>query len=124
MPDGQNLNLIIGTTPDDLKQVRVPGANKPFEEMTVGELVQLRAEGAAADSYNINAVTDNVSVSTSSVLEELGRIQAQRTMQDAQARQRLINLRGTLGPEIVNPIVGGGVNPVAGGGVNPVAGGG
>lgn len=102
-PAAKGLNLVIGQTPDDLKQVRVPGADKPFEEMTVSELVQLRAAGEAADSYNINAVTDNVSVSTSSVLEELGRIQAQRTMQDVQARQRLLNLRQTLGPELVDP---------------------
>jgi hypothetical protein len=107
MPDGQNLNLIIGRTPDDLKSVRIPGADKPFEEMTVSELVQLRAGGEAADSYNVNAVTDNVSVSTSSVLEELGRIQSERVMADARAKLRLAGLRDRLGPEIVDPNIGG-----------------
>ena len=118
MPNGENLNLIIGRTPDDLKSVRIPGADKPFEEMTVSELVQLRAAGEAADSYNVNAVTDNVSVSTSSVLEELGRIQSERVMTDAQAKQRLVGLRDRLGPEIVDPILGriGPAGPGGGGG--------
>jgi hypothetical protein len=46
--------------------------------MTVGELIQMAGKdpGAAEDSYEVTGIGDNVSVTTSSALAELGRAKA------------------------------------------------
>jgi|HubBroStandDraft_6_1064221.scaffolds.fasta_scaffold1958813_1 hypothetical protein len=90
MPNGKNLNLILAKTPADLAQVRIPGLAKPFEQLTVSELVQLRPGGAAADdNYSVNAVTDNVSVSTSSLLDQLGNVRSQELLNRAAAAEKI-----------------------------------
>ena len=99
MPDQRKLKLVVGSNIQDLKQVRLPGLDKPFEKLTISELVQLRPGSDVADSYDVNAVTDNVSVNTSSMLEELGRIQKIRTMQKVVQQQRLNELRTVIAPE-------------------------
>jgi hypothetical protein len=98
MPDKDHLHFVVGSSVQDLRQVRMPGLEKPFEELTLSELVQLRPGSDVADSYNVNAVTDNISVSTSSVLEELGNIQRVRAMQTVAAQARLDQIRATLAP--------------------------
>jgi hypothetical protein len=98
MPDKTKLNLVIGNSIQDLKQVRLPGIDKPFEKLTISELVQLRPGSEVADTYDVNAVTDNVSVNTSSMLEELGRIQKIRTMQKVAQQTRLNELRVQIDP--------------------------
>jgi hypothetical protein len=71
MPDKQTLTYIASKNVKDLAQVRIPGANKAFEQMTISELTQLRPGSAAADSYNINAVSSDITISTSSILRDL-----------------------------------------------------
>jgi hypothetical protein len=97
MPDRNKLKLVLGNQPKDLRNVRLPGLDKPFEKLTVSELVQLRPGSDVADSYGVNAVTDNVSVETSSMLEELGRIHKIRNMQTVLHQSRLNDIRGQLG---------------------------
>ena len=96
MPSRKDLKLNVGSQPQDLKKVRLPGLDKPFEKLTVSELVQLRPGSDVADTYGVNAVTDNVSVETSSMLEELGRIHKIRNMQKVLQQNRLDQLRGEL----------------------------
>jgi hypothetical protein len=98
MPDKNKLKMVLGNQPQDLKQVRLAGLDKPFEKLTISELVQLRPGSEVADTYGVNAVTDNVSVETSSMLEELGRIHKIRTMQKVAHQARLNELRGELAP--------------------------
>jgi hypothetical protein len=71
MPNKTTLNFIASKNVSDLSQVRIAGAAKPFEQMTISELTQLRPGTAAADSYNINAVSSDITVSTSSILADL-----------------------------------------------------
>jgi hypothetical protein len=42
MPDRNQLNLILGSQPEDIRKVRLLGLDKPFEQLTIAELVQLR----------------------------------------------------------------------------------
>jgi hypothetical protein len=93
MPDKKNLNLVLGSNVADIKQARLPGLDRPFEKLTVSELVQLRPGSDVADSYGFNAVTDNISVSSSPLLEELGQIQKVRAMQKVTHQARLDELR-------------------------------
>lgn len=101
MPSKDKLKLVLGNDVDDLKKVRVPGLDKPFEQLTIGELVQLRPGGDVADSYEVNAVTDNVSVTTSSILAELGKVRAVEAMQNAVVAEKTINLQERLKLPIV-----------------------
>ena len=100
MPDRDKLNFVLGNTPGDLSKVRLQGLEKPFEELTVSELVQLRPGADVADTYEINAVTDNVSVTNSSMLSELGRIQGVRAMQQVADQARLNNIRAQVAPAL------------------------
>jgi|SRR5579863_7182795 len=71
----------------DIAKVRIPGV-KSFEELTISELVQLKP-GTTEDTYEINAVSDNISVTTSSLLNELSHIRtnaATDSMIEAQAK--------------------------------------
>lgn len=92
------MKFIVGNQVQDLKAVRLPGLDKPFEKLTISELVQLRPGSEVADSYDVNAVTDNISVSTSSMLAELGQIQKINAMQKVVNQSRLNELRTTLVP--------------------------
>lgn len=98
MPDKTRMKFIVGNQVQDLKTVRLPGLDKPFEKLTISELVQLRPGSDVADSYDVNAVTDNISVSTSSMLAELGQIQKINAMQKVVNQTRLNELRTTLAP--------------------------
>lgn len=60
----------------DIKNVRIPGVSKSFEQLTINELVQLRPSTQGMNTYEINAVTDNVSVTTSALLNELSHIKS------------------------------------------------
>ncbi|MBX3347984.1 MAG: hypothetical protein KF747_04495 [Nitrospira sp.] len=96
MPDKKQLNMITSKNAQDLKNVRLAGLDKPFEKLTLSELVQLRPGTDVADSYNVTAVTDNATISTSSALEELGRIQKIRTMNKVVDQARLNELKAPL----------------------------
>jgi hypothetical protein len=98
VPDKTRMKFIVGNQVQDLKTVRLPGLDKPFEKLTISELVQLRPGSEVADSYDVNAVTDNISVSTSSMLAELGQIQKINAMQKVVNQSRLNELRTTLVP--------------------------
>jgi len=80
----ENLNVVKSTNRSDLRNVRIPGLKKPFEQMTISELTQLRPGGNSSDTYEVNAVTDNVSVTTSALLFRLGEIKAVETMKAEQ----------------------------------------
>ena len=71
MPNKATLNFIASKNVKDLSAVRITGATKPFEQMTISELTQLRPGSTAADSYNINAVSSDITISTSSILSQL-----------------------------------------------------
>lgn len=102
MPDPK-LDLRISRNLEDLKSVRVPGATKPLDQMTLGELIKMRPGAGGTDaesSYSVNAFTDNVSVSTSSLVEQVGQIAKERAMRAELEEARLNVLRdriGTLG---------------------------
>ena len=57
MPDKQELRLAIGQAPEDLTRVRPPGLDKPFEELTASELVQLRPGSEPAAAYILDATS-------------------------------------------------------------------
>ena len=97
MPSKDQINRITGSSPMDLKKVRIPGLSKSFEQLTISELVQLRPGSDVADTYEVNAVTDNVSATTSAALEALGRIHKDRVMNQVIDQSRLNVLRGQLG---------------------------
>jgi len=51
----------------------LPGSDKPFEQLTISELVQLRPGSAGQDAgnYNVEAVGSDATISTSSALSQL-----------------------------------------------------
>lgn len=93
------LNVQLSKKVDDLKSVRIAGAAKSIDQMTVAELVSMRAGGDSevSDSYSINAFTDNVSVSTSSLVEQVGQIAKERAMRAEVEEVQLRDIRGKLG---------------------------
>ncbi|MBI3950744.1 MAG: hypothetical protein HY314_09850 [Acidobacteria bacterium] len=95
-PPPERLRLVLGDDVEDLKQVRIPGLRKPFEELTISELVQLRPGERVQDTYEVNAVNDNISVTTSALLHELGKIR-----QVAEMRNEIIvnQIRSGFEPE-------------------------
>lgn len=96
MPSKKELTRIKASSPLELRNVRLPGVSKPFEQLTISELVQLRPGSEVADTYEVNAVTDNVSATTSAALEALGRIHKDRVMNQVMDQARLNDLRGQL----------------------------
>lgn len=80
---GGALQYIRSRNTADLKQVRL-NSTKPFEQMTIGELSQLRPGGAQADSYSIEALERNVTVRTSSIIAHLADMQADIAVQTAE----------------------------------------
>ncbi|HLI34302.1 MAG TPA: hypothetical protein VKW70_04590 [Terriglobia bacterium] len=80
MPDQSQLKYIVSGNVADLSQVRIANVAKPFEQLTIGELVQLRPGGESADSYNITAVGSDITVSTSSKLADLAQLSAQQAV--------------------------------------------
>ena len=98
MPDSK-LNVHLSKKVDDLKSVRITGAAKSIDQMTVAELVSMRAGGGSevSDSYSVNAFTDNVSVSTSSLVEQVGQIAKERAMRAEVEEVQLRDIRGKLG---------------------------
>jgi hypothetical protein len=88
-------NLIISRNAADLSKVRLPGISKPFEQMTISELANLRPGGTVSDTYDISIASDSITVNTSGHLAELGRIQAEATMRRELALGRI---RGIVHP--------------------------
>jgi hypothetical protein len=74
MPDPVPFRYISTRNPADLTEIRIPGLDKQFEELTISELVQLRPSSALADTYEVNGVGDNISVTTSALLNQLSKI--------------------------------------------------
>jgi hypothetical protein len=89
------LNRLVLSSPADITQVRIPGLSKPFEQLTISELVQLRPGSQVADTWEVNAVTDNISATTSAALAALGQIAKERAV------TQIINAVGT-GPIATN----------------------
>ncbi|MCC7418250.1 MAG: hypothetical protein IT176_14010 [Acidobacteria bacterium] len=102
MPDRTKLTYVVGST-QDLRSVRIPGAQKPFEQMTISELVQLRPGSGVEDNYEVNAVTDNASVTTSSLLNELGKVASRQAVNRELVATRL---RGAGGVEVIRKLPG------------------
>jgi hypothetical protein len=91
-----DLKLQLSRKVEDLKAVRIPGLDRPLESLTLGELIEMRPGGGGdevADSYSVNAFTDNVSVSTSSLVEQIGQIAKERSMRGELDDVRLTELR-------------------------------
>lgn len=63
MPDKAKLVKITSSNVSDLKKVRIPGIEKSFEEMTIGELVHLRGGHEVAD-ISVEAVSSDVSINS------------------------------------------------------------
>ena len=85
MPDQKALNAltyIASKNPADIQDVRLAGVTKPFEQLTISELVQLRPGAGVEDagSYSVNAVSSDVTISTSSALSELAQMRAQEAV--------------------------------------------
>lgn len=97
MPSKSEIKRISASNPTDLKKVRIPGLSKPFEQLTISELVQLRPGSSVSDTWEVNAVTDNVSATTSAALEALGRIHKDRVMTQVVNQVRMNDLRLQLG---------------------------
>ena len=51
VPDKEQLREAIGQEPDDPTRGRLPGLDKPFEELTFSERVQLRPGSEPAAAY-------------------------------------------------------------------------
>jgi hypothetical protein len=51
VPDKQELRLAIGHEPEDPTRGRLPELDKPFDELTVSELVQVRPGFEPAAAY-------------------------------------------------------------------------
>jgi len=73
--------FISSNNVSDLRQVRIAGVAKPFEEMTISELTQLRPGGNAEDSWSVEAVGSDISVSGSSILANLARARGEAAVQ-------------------------------------------
>lgn len=97
MPDRTRLKFKVADEARDLRDIRLPGIDKNLEELTISELVQLRPGGEVQDTYEVDAVTDNASVTTSSMLARLGRLEQHRVMNSELASARINELRGNLG---------------------------
>jgi hypothetical protein len=93
------MKLIISHDIADLKKIRIPGIDKSLENMTISELSQLRPGGAVSDTYEVNAIGDNISATTSALLAELGKVRAQEVMRSALVTQKLDQRFGRLGPK-------------------------
>lgn len=78
--------FISSNNVNDLRQVRLPNVSKPFEELTISELTQLRPGANAADSYSIEAVGSDISVSSSSILANLARARGNEAVQTQSER--------------------------------------
>ena len=99
MPNKTQLQYIVSKSAADLTKVRIPGAQKPFEQMTISELVQLRPGSAEASNYSVDAITSDITFTTSKVLNELGNIEAQAAI------QREIVATELRGPQAAGSIV-------------------
>lgn len=98
MPDKKKIEMIVGDRLQDLKKVRIPGLEKSFEKLTISELVQLRPGSDVASTWEVNAVTDNVSATTDSSLAELGRIHKIRAMEKVLHQTQLNDIRTRIAP--------------------------
>lgn len=96
MPSKKEINRVIANNPLDLRNVRIPGLSKPFEQLTISELVQLRPGNQVSDTWEVNAVTDNVSATTSAALEALGRIHKERAISQVMNQVKLNAIRNEL----------------------------
>ncbi len=100
MPSKSDLKMVTANKATDLRNIRLPGLDKSFEQLTISELVQLRPGSNVSDTYEVNAVTDNVSATTSAALEALGRVHKTKVMNQLVNQQRLNQLRSELAPSI------------------------
>jgi hypothetical protein len=100
MPEKNSLKMVIAQSPTDLRSVRLPGLTKPFEQLTISELVQLRPGSEVADTYEVNAVTDNISATTSAALEALGRVHKEKVMSQVLNQTKLNDLKTRLQPSL------------------------
>jgi hypothetical protein len=78
--------FIASRNVSDLRQVRIAGLSKPFEELTISELAQLRPGGNAEDSWTIEGVGSDISVSGSSILANLARARGEAAVQSEGAK--------------------------------------
>lgn len=106
MPDREKLNLVLGSSAQDLRKLRIPGIEKPFEELTISELTQLRPGGPLEDTYEVNAVTDNVSVTTSALLHELGKTRAIAEMKQVALSSRLREVTNVTNVSVTEEVQG------------------
>lgn len=89
MTGGQNMvagragakMFISSNNVNDLRQVRIAGLSKSFEELTISELTQLRPGGNAEDSWSVEGVGSDISVSGSSILANLARARGDAAVQ-------------------------------------------
>lgn len=96
MPSKDELKVFTAATPADLRSVRIPGLTKSFEQLTISELVQLRPGSAVSDTWEVNAVTDNISATTSAALEALGRVHKDMAVNQVVNQAKLNSLRTKL----------------------------
>lgn len=91
-------NFTVSKNVNDLRQVRLAGTNKSLEEMTVGELTQLRPGGAADDAgWTVTAEASTVSVNGSSILLNLMQERGIAAVQAEQkAQTNVVNMQTAL----------------------------
>jgi hypothetical protein len=105
MPSKPNLKFVIAKNPSELKNVRIPGTAKTFDQLTISELVQLRPGDQAADSYNVNAVGSDVTISTSSLLAELAQVRGQAAVHEQLANHQVQTHLNQLGPVRISDVI-------------------
>ncbi|WP_066633689.1 hypothetical protein [Desulfolucanica intricata] len=113
MPSKESIKLILSKDTKELQKVRFPGLNKPFEELTISELVNFRNPGSVQDTYEVDAFTDNVSITTSSIISKIGREKADeimkqeyqkiKTLKELDAKTRLNTKIGRKKIDILKP---------------------
>lgn len=74
--------FIASKNVSDLREVRLAGTTKPFEQLTISELTQLRPGGVAADDgWTVQAEASTVTVNGSSILFNLMRERGEAAVQ-------------------------------------------
>jgi hypothetical protein len=92
MPNKGQLHLVLSKNAADISRVRLPGLQKPFEQLTISELVQLRPGGSVDDSGNsigVNGVSSDITISVSTLLDQIGEAAAENAMLNTMAEQQI-----------------------------------
>jgi hypothetical protein len=92
MPNKGQLHLVLSKHAGDIRHVRLPGLQKPFEQLTISELVQLRPGGSADDAGNsigVNGVSSDITISVSTLLNQIGEAAAEDAMLTTLAEQQI-----------------------------------